>query len=426
MASQGFIDLDELILLCRNEKAKSFIQEAVQCYKSGSYRQAIVATWIAVVYDVIHKLQELELAGDANAVKVLERYEKIRQAGDLKGSLDFERDILGIAKKDFELISDIEYIDLARLQEDRNRCAHPALNAFDEVYQPSAELARTHLRNAIEHLLQRPPVQGKAALARLMLDIESEYFPVNKDEAIKYFSAGALGRAKASLVRNFAIILIKGLLDSDIDPRRRVRLYAAFNATVYLHSGITQATLADKLNDIVVQLADENLIEALRFTAEIPNAWGCLNDAAKSRIRTLVENLPLELEAVGIYNALRISDLEQVAIDHLSLISHTSLRILVSWGIERPEVLARAIDLYKNSTSFDMANSIGSGLIIPLAKLIPPAEVEKIIEACASNHEIIHSYERNAVLKHLRSCEIIPINQFDALLAQYGTGNISL
>jgi hypothetical protein len=158
MTSQGFIDLDELILLCRNDKAKSFIQEAVSCYKAGAYRQVIVATWIALVYDIIHKLQELELAGDANATRILEKYEKIRKAGDLRGSLDFERTILDVAMKDFELISDIEYIDLARLQEDRNRCAHPAMNANEEIYQPSPELARSHLRNAIEHLLQRPPV----------------------------------------------------------------------------------------------------------------------------------------------------------------------------------------------------------------------------------------------------------------------------
>jgi hypothetical protein len=185
MASQGFIDLDELVLLCRNEKARSFIQEAVQCYKAGAFRQAIVATWIAVVYDIIHKFQELELAGDANASKHLGQFEKIRQAGDLKGSLEFERNILTVAQKEFELISDIEHIDLARLQEDRNRCAHPAMNTNDEIYQPSPELARSHLRNAIEHLLQRPPVQGKAALNRLISDIESDYFPANNEDAVK-------------------------------------------------------------------------------------------------------------------------------------------------------------------------------------------------------------------------------------------------
>src|SRR3972149_2280590 len=126
MATQSFLDLDELILLCRNENAKNTIHDAVQCYKAGSFRQAIVATWIALVYDIIHKLQELELTGDANAARYLEQYEKIRKAGDIRGSLEFEKNILRVARDEFELITDIEYVDLIRLQEDRNRCAHPA------------------------------------------------------------------------------------------------------------------------------------------------------------------------------------------------------------------------------------------------------------------------------------------------------------
>ena len=104
MAIQSFLDLDELILLCRNENAKSFIQEAVQCYKGGAFRQAIVATWIAVIYDIINKFQELELTGDANAAKYLEQYEKIKKVGDLRGSLDFENNILKVAKEEFELL----------------------------------------------------------------------------------------------------------------------------------------------------------------------------------------------------------------------------------------------------------------------------------------------------------------------------------
>ena len=43
---ETFIDLDELIILCRDKSAKKFIQEAVACYRAGAYRSAKV--------DVIH------------------------------------------------------------------------------------------------------------------------------------------------------------------------------------------------------------------------------------------------------------------------------------------------------------------------------------------------------------------------------------
>lgn len=63
----GLADLDELVLRCKSAAAKAYINEATSCYFAGAYRSAIVATWIAVVYDFVDKLKDLELAGDANA-----------------------------------------------------------------------------------------------------------------------------------------------------------------------------------------------------------------------------------------------------------------------------------------------------------------------------------------------------------------------
>jgi len=57
---ETFIDLDELIVLCRDKSAKKFIQEAVDCYRAGAYRSCIVSTWNAVVFDFIHKKQTLQ------------------------------------------------------------------------------------------------------------------------------------------------------------------------------------------------------------------------------------------------------------------------------------------------------------------------------------------------------------------------------
>lgn len=136
-------DLDELTLRCRDERARAYIAEAVSSYRAGAFRSAIVATWIAVCFDVIEKLRELSLAGDKEAEKFVQDLEVIRRSGDIKQALTFERELLEIAKNKFELISPLEYIDLERLQADRNRCAHPSLTSDDKAYTPSAELG-TH------------------------------------------------------------------------------------------------------------------------------------------------------------------------------------------------------------------------------------------------------------------------------------------
>lgn len=177
MINTPLADLDELILLCRDERARSYIIEAANCYRGGAYRAAIVATWIAVCFDIIDKLRELSLSGDKAAEKMLEEIDKARASNDITRSLRFERELLDIARDQFELLSHLEHIDLDRLQQDRNRCAHPSLLADDQAFMPSAELARLHIRSAVTHLLQHPPVQGKYALERLVRDVGSEYFP---------------------------------------------------------------------------------------------------------------------------------------------------------------------------------------------------------------------------------------------------------
>lgn len=210
-------DLDELVLKCRDQKAKSYIREAVACYKAGAFRSAIVSTWIAVSFDILDKLKELSLAGDKEAERQIESFDKARRIGDVANSLKFEREILVVCRDKLELISHVEFIDLNRLQEDRNRCAHPSMASDGEVFNPSAELARMHIRSAVEHLLQYPPAQGKYALDSLTSEVESEYFPTDVKKAVVAFESSPLNKARDSLIRNFTIVLLKKLINDAKD-----------------------------------------------------------------------------------------------------------------------------------------------------------------------------------------------------------------
>jgi hypothetical protein len=186
-----------------------------------------MTTWIAVVLDILAKFRELELSGDAEARAQITTFEHIRAGGEskLKEALEFERNILDVASDKFQLLAPLELEDLQRLRADRNRCAHPSMQSLDDAYQPPAELARTHLRNAVEILLQREPVQGKAAFNRVYAEVESIYFPTDKQEAIVHFNAGPLKRARPSLIRDLLVVLTKkhfSALALSQDARRRV------------------------------------------------------------------------------------------------------------------------------------------------------------------------------------------------------------
>jgi len=296
------------------------------------------------------------------------------------------------------------------------------MNANEETYQPSPELARSHLRNAIEHLLQRPPVQGKSALNRLISDVDSDYFPPNTDDAIKYFSAGPLARPRAALVRNFVIVLTKTLLNSDLDEQKQKRFLAALLATIHIHRGISHGTLADKLSEIIIRLSDSELSSSLFYLYNVRDTWQYLAEDSRNRLKNYVKTLPTDDDDNGLYCALNIKDLTDIAIERIKELSYTNLADLISLDKENihPVFVQHAIELYKDSGSFATANSIGSRLIIPLAKHIPPNDVEGIVQACAENNQIKDSFERERVLNRIRRSEIIPTEVFDALLVKYG------
>ena len=86
--------LEELYLQCRNKSSKVHILEAINCYKGGAYRACIVATWIALVYDFIEKLNELALTKDREAIQLQKDIENNRISNNIDYFLKFERELL--------------------------------------------------------------------------------------------------------------------------------------------------------------------------------------------------------------------------------------------------------------------------------------------------------------------------------------------
>src|SRR6266496_2346203 len=240
------IDLEELVQRCRSQNARAYIKEAVDAYRVGAYRACIISTWIALVYDFIDKLRELAFTGDAAAEKRVKEFVEIKKQRDTERALAFERDVLRMVKDEFELISAQEHIDLGRLFEDRNRCGHPNLNRENEVYTPPPELARAHLRVAIEHVLERPPVQGKAALTMLQQVVDSDYFPTTVDEAERVLKATPLSRAKKNLVRDFIMGGAVSLVREVLPEKKLFQRFAAVRAAERLHPEIAKAVLSEK------------------------------------------------------------------------------------------------------------------------------------------------------------------------------------
>ena len=392
-------DLDELILRCRDKQAKQYITEAVDCYRVGAFRSCIVATWVALVFDFLHKLHELELTGDSKARQDLANFERIHKDGDLKASLEFERDILKLAKEEYELISDQEYADLERLHHDRNRCAHPSMNSSEDIYQPSAELARYHLRNAVIHFLQHPPVQGKAALDKLMQDIASEYFPKTIEGAIKSFSVGSLGRPREALIRNFVTVLLKQLILNDISEAEFERHIIALEAVRHMHRLFVEKVLDEKLNSLMQRLHDSQVSRALRFLVEIRDAWQYLKTDITNKLNNYVINMPARDSTPGIDNALNLSELKESAVSRIDSLSCEELCSVVKYK-PRPEYVDKALQVYVDSNDWGQANSRTS-LVTSLVEFLQECHIEQILRARMTKWAIKNSFSFKYIIYEL-------------------------
>lgn len=387
MFGEHLTDLDELILRCRGEKAKAYIAEAIACYRAGAFRACIVTTWIAVVFDFIHKLRELELAGDKQAQEKLQQLEEIEKRNDLKASLEFEREVLDLAKGRFEFLSTLEYEDLKRLFDDRNRCAHPSMQSWDEPYQPPGELARYHMRNAVLYLLQQPPVQGKAALDHIWAEIRSEYFPVDISKAIEHFKHGPLVRAREPLVRGIIVGLTKSLLLEHLPQMERERQFSALKAVLQIYVGVGEKVLTEDLPKILQRVSDTEWVNVIEYVRYIPLAWDALGEPGRIKAREFVSSSPPEIIARAIANALHISDLRDIATKRIPELSTNTLAELI-----RSEPLHEYVDIviqrFAKARSFDEGNKLAGLLLLPLAPVLTEGDVRQTVKVFLENSQL--------------------------------------
>jgi hypothetical protein len=380
-------------------------------------------TWIAVVYDIIDKFRELALAHDKNAEKTIAHFDKIVAASDIAAALTFERSLLDVAKRSFELLSEVEHAALTRLQEDRNRCAHPAFLSPGEIYLPSPELARSHIRCAVEYLLRHPPMQGKAALDRLISEVSSEYFPSEKDGAVEILRGGPLARARLALVRNVLIVLLKHLLSGDLPRTEHIKRSAAARAVIEIHPQTSQSVLAEKVNSLFSGLGDKHLMRAVATVYRVPEVREFLLADVRTKLRSYIASVSEEPLIQMFAAVVEIDFLAPEGIARMPTLSRDAVGKL---GTLRPVVPLpilnqRVVELYASSVSFDQANSMAPAVANLIGSLDAGA-AERIMRA-SSNGQVRYSGGFRSVLESIKTSGLLPEVRFQELVAELELGN---
>lgn len=409
-------DLDELLLKCRDDTAKNHIKESVLCYKSGAFRASIVVTWIAVVFDIIYKLKELTLAGDKAAASEYSKFEKIRKNHDISKLLHFEKTVLNIVCQ-LELISEIERKDLERIYEDRNRCAHPSLINEEEVFNPSAELARLHIVNAVNHLLQHPPAQGKVALERLWANVKSEYFPEEKEKIRLVFEKKGLIKPRKSLVRNFVVLLLKEFLGNNgRDYSFDLRIINSLLTLQDMQYETCIETFSSKLSDIMRSQEDEGFDRAAKLVLNHGKLWNFLDPDIKDRIEKFTNKMPSEcLQLLG--DCLDYEPLRNAAITRVNSLNKEEMQEICRRGCH--EVVAEQIIEHFLGSSLTSEANAWAKLIIDGCWSLKAAHIRFLLENIKNNEQVLLSPEIPELIQTIRKEQKVSDSELDELLAAH-------
>jgi hypothetical protein len=353
-------DIDELVLQCHSKEASGFIAEAVSAYKAAAYRSCIVSTWIAIVFDVLAKYRELSDSGDAEAKRRLSDFEQARSKHDIDESLKFEKKLIDDLVGDpFELLSELEAIDIRRILQDRHRCAHPTMLTEDAPYQPASELARLHLWSAVSHLLSKAPLQGKVALDRLIEDVGRRYFPDDVDQAESWLRRSPFGRARSSLIRNFVIVAMKRILDEKTERVERANLITALAASQRIHPQPLHEVLLEKTDSLLRENNDVG--EVIWFIARMPSLWDYLSEQTRDYCNRIVQDPPEPKEIVILRDAVTFAPLTQSALTRMRNLEADQF-IKVSRGLHWKELFPATLKRLSVSESFRTTSKLISAL----------------------------------------------------------------
>jgi hypothetical protein len=105
-------DLDSLSLTVRDNRARTYIREAIAAYRAGAVKSAIISTWVAVAFDILTKIREVAQGGDADANAFVAAFDNAAAANNIQRLLALEADLLEKATGQFNFFGPHEFMQL--------------------------------------------------------------------------------------------------------------------------------------------------------------------------------------------------------------------------------------------------------------------------------------------------------------------------
>ena len=283
----------------------------------------------------------------------------------ISGLLTFERDLLEKFRDDFDFFGANEYNDLTRLREDRNRCAHPTFLKTELSYEPNAELARLHIRNALTLVLTQEPKQGKAALSEIQSVIISKYFPDKVQDACSRLEAAGIRSARPALINAVIDDLIFGTATKSHPYFKKTIPYVAIDAIIEMRRLHALPRAVNAVKKLLLRTEDESIDTGSIITLRNSDISTAIDHPSQLVIKSWIEKSEFPFAVSIVKRGISISWCKPSALKRLEALP--AEEVGKATGELPNEILQRAADIYASARSWHTANDLAEKCTIPLA-----------------------------------------------------------
>lgn len=387
-------DIDSLLLQVRDAESKKLIEEAVTAYRGGALRSAIVATWIAAVYDAIAKLRELKDQGDDSAKKIVEKIDNAIENSNKIGMMNNENEIFSEHFFQNKLLSEPEVEIFNQLQKDRHRCAHPAFITDEVLFRPTSEQVRFYIVHALNSLLIHAPLQGKNLVEKFQQDVMSNYFPSKSQKAKDFVKERFLKNAKESLV----VSLVKFILSlpfavfESITPKNANRFSLALTAIAEEKRAIFEREARPYITRRFSNIVGNGLLYVYLFSSRIPDIWNWLSSDTKEATKQIVKHIDFSLIlSFKVFSAMKIDELKENLLGEFESYDYEN-QVKVVKNFPSSEFASFVIEKLENVQSFRSVEAIGSDLVIPMIEHFSHKNIDNLLNAFMGNSQIQYAH----------------------------------
>lgn len=231
--------LEEELEKITDNNTKSYLEEVISCYNSGSYRSAVVVLYTTIIYDLLKKITVLKnVYNDSKANEIIQNIQKKQKESQNKS--EWEWALIEEICRTTKFITDVEKDILSELKKTRNYAAHPIIEIENdmekiELMPITKETTKDLIRKAFDIVFLKDAILARKIEDEIIADLNDVYNRVRKDGLEKYLRTKYFYRMtqvrKDSLFRTLWKFVFK-LDNSDVSKNRE----ANYHGLIYLYN----------------------------------------------------------------------------------------------------------------------------------------------------------------------------------------------